>query len=185
MTRYAVLDVPGGALVIGAAYWDGVTAWVYSGQAVVVPAGLAPYVAQGWSWDGVVFRPPVPSVLPPLDEYKVAGCLMVDVETARRFTLGFVFDGVLMSSSPIAQQTADAAVKASELLALTYPIRWSSLDNSTFVTLDNALDVVALFVAGAGYVQPTKQAGADAKISAMAATTHAEVDDAVYSYLES
>jgi hypothetical protein len=161
--------------------WDGSVErhlWL-DGPDYVETVGGVEVLRRAATADELALYSPITSL--PLPEYQALWVGLVDEETRRRFGEGFVYTGVLISSSEVAQLRVTGAQVGSA--ALAYPIRWPSRDNTVFVVLAGPADVAALFGACRDFVQVTAQVGADVKAAVAAAVNIAQVDAAVAGYV--
>ena len=88
----------------------------------------------------------------------------INAMTAARIAAGFVFKGEKMSLSLESQTTISNAFLIRD--SLPYPLTWSTMDDSGFVTLESAADMVAMYQAATSAVLLARTEGNALKAAA-------------------
>ena len=97
--------------------------------------------------------------------------------TDELIALGHTYLGMQFSTSTETRTTVLAMIQSRDSLA--YPIRFNSLDDSGYVDLASAAEVVAFYENGVGTVRARLDSGTALKDQVRAATTLAELDAVV------
>lgn len=114
-----------------------------------------------------------------LARVKTAKAAAVDARTDELIEAGFEFppaSGMVFVPTANFQRTLMGTMLIKGNPALTYPIEWSTADNSGKITLANATDVENFYLTGLGAIRAHKDSGTAIKDQINAATTVAEVE---------
>jgi hypothetical protein len=103
----------------------------------------------------------------------------IDARTTALIAGGFSFGGVTFSLSLESQHNIHGVYTARSHTALTYPLRWMSKDDSSYLDLVDADAVEGLFLTALGTVRARKDSGTVLKQGIGTATTRAELDAVV------
>lgn len=111
-----------------------------------------------------------------LQEAKQAKFEQIDKKTNEIIARGFTWDGVLLSLSLPAQTRLNGIYAMRDDPPGGYPVIWNSLDDNSFVTLNNAVDTTSMHDAAGDRLRTVVDSGTVIKEEVRQATTVAEVD---------
>jgi len=109
-----------------------------------------------------------------LEEAKQRKCEEIDDRTAELVADGFEFNGVVFSGSVESQSRVIGAYTARAFA--TYPIRWMSKDDSTYVDLVDESMLTSFFLIGFGTLKAKIDVGSTLKIQVSGANSVEEVN---------
>jgi hypothetical protein len=120
-----------------------------------------------------------PRALMTLDQLKEERLKEIDARTDQLIDGGFIYNSVLLSMSIESQVRLEGADRNRNDPAMSYPIRWNSLDDSDAVDLTDATELHTMFLTALGTLRARIDSGTLLKDAVRAATTVAEVDAVV------
>jgi len=98
----------------------------------------------------------------------------IDRRTDELINLGFTFGGDTFSLKQDTLPTLNGLWNARA--AITYPVKYNTSDNSSFVLLNNSTDVESFYFSAVGTFRSREDSGTILKDAVRAATTVAQVD---------
>lgn len=111
-----------------------------------------------------------------LQEAKQAKFEQIDKKTNEIIARGYVWEGVVLSLSLPSQTRLNGVYAMQDDPPGGYPIVWNSLDDNSFVTLEDAKDTVSMHDAAGNRLREVVDSGTAIKEEVRAATTVAEVE---------
>jgi hypothetical protein len=114
-----------------------------------------------------------------LDEIKIAKCANIKTRTDELIAQGYSYSSKTFSLSLVARIELIGLHQLRSDPAITYPIKWNTLDESSVFNLTNSDDMHAFFLTAFGTYRSITDSGTSLKDQVRAASTIAEVNEIV------
>ncbi len=157
------------ALVFGSAVLEGITT---DGTGIAVSFDVEPSASEKTAIDNAVTAHDHET----LESYKQNKIADIDGRTAELIAEGFTYSSKKFSLSIPAQAKMIGSHQIKDDAALTYPIKWNTIDDKDAYSIPDAADLNGFYLAGLGALRAVLDGGTSLKDDVRAATTKTAVD---------